>query len=239
MSPEQTAYSTMDRVYFNRYADGYSPYTPADLECILADLMRLMMSQSPRWICEVGSADGQFSAALAQRLPAPIPLLGVDIAERVLQRYPFHQLCGNAFALPLIDAALDVVCCAASLHHLAPFTAALAELNRVLAPGGLAYFLEPNFFHPQRRFFMTQGSLYRLYRQANDVPVNPVELGTALTSQGIDVVQLRYINIHFKAPGWLQTMQNRMAQLPWPARLQPYVMPWFVLIGRKRTAHDG
>lgn len=239
MSPASPAYSALDQAYFNRYAEGYSPYTPADLEGILADLVRLMIAPSPGWICEMGSADGQFSAALAQRLPAPIPMLGVDIADRVLQRYPFHKVCGSAFAMPVGDAALDVVCYAASLHHLDPFSAALAELHRILAPGGLAYFLEPNFFHPQRRFFMTQRGLYRLYRQANDVPVNPVELSTALTRQGIDVVQLRYINIHFKSPGLFQTVQNMVARFPWPTRLQPYVMPWFVLIGRKRTAQHG
>ena len=231
------AYSAQDRRYFNQYADGYSPYTLADLERLLADLVTLLAPQPPRWVCEVGSADGQFSEALAQHLPRHIPFLGVDIAERVLRRYPFHKLCGNAFQMPLPDAVLDLVCYAASLHHLAPFPMALMELHRVLAPGGLVYFLEPNFLHPQRRFFMTNRRLYSLYRQANDVPVNPRELGTALTRLGIDVVQLRYINIHFKSPSLLQTVQNVVSQFPWPVKLRPYVMPWFVLIGKKHTVH--
>jgi SAM-dependent methyltransferase len=229
----------MDRTYFNRYADGYSPYTPADLELILGDLVTLLASRWPRWICEVGAADGQFSAELARHLSGQASLLGVDIADRVLLRYPFHKLCGNALQLPLVDAALDVICCAASLHHLAPFTVSLAELTRVLAPGGLAYFLEPNFFHPHRRFFMSQRGLYRLYRQANDVPVNPTELCATLIHLGIDVVQLHYVNLHFKSPGLLQGMQNTLARFPWPAWLRPYVMPWFILIGVKRVVHDG
>ena len=236
MSTGKVTYSEMDRTYFNQYVDGYSPYTSADLDLILADIVSFIASRPPRWVCEVGSADGQFSAELAQRLPDQMPLLGVDIADGVLRRYPFHKLCGSAFQMPLTDSALDVVCYAASLHHLEPFAVSLAELNRVLAPGGLAYFLEPNFFHPQRRFFMSQRRLYHLYRQANDVPVNPVDLGAALTNLGIDVVQLRYINIHFKSPGLLQTFQNTVARLPWPAQLRPYVMPWFILIGVKRAS---
>lgn len=236
MGPEKVAYSEMDRQYFNQYATGYAPYTSADLDLLLADLVALLASRSRDWGCEIGSADGQFSAELARRLPYEMPLLGIDIAERVLQRYPFHKLCGSAFQMPVVDGALGLVCYAASLHHLEPFTVSLAELQRVLAPGGLVYFLEPNFFHPQRRFFMSRRGLYRLYRQANDVPVNPVELSMALTKLGIDVVHLRYINIHFKSPGLLQTLQNTIARFPWPARLSPYVMPWFLLIGIKRTA---
>ncbi|MGE3540973.1 MAG: class I SAM-dependent methyltransferase [Candidatus Tectimicrobiota bacterium] len=234
MSVEESTYSEMDRAYFNRYAEGYSPYTPEDLEVLLADLVALVRERATGWICEIGSADGQFSSALMDYLPERRALLGVDIAERVLQRYPFHKLCGSAFQMPVISGALDVVCFAASLHHLEPFAASLSELSRVLAPGGIVYFLEPNFLHPQRRFFMTQRGLYHRYRQANDVPVNPLELCTALQALGIDVLSLRYINLHFRAPGLLQTVQNTLARVPWPTWLRPYVMPWFVLIGVKR-----
>jgi SAM-dependent methyltransferase len=226
----------MDRTYFNQYADGYSPYTPADLELILTDLVTLMASRPWCWSCEIGAADGQFSAELARRMPHPLGLLGVDIAERVLRHYPFHKLCGNAFQLPVLDGALGLVCYAASLHHLEPFNVSLGELQRVLAPGGVVYCLEPNFFHPQRRFFMRHRRLYHLYRQANDVPVNPRQLCATLAHLGIEVVHLRYLNIHFQSPGLLQTIQNTVARLPWPAWCQPYVMPWFLLIGIKRPA---
>ena len=240
MSLEELAYSEMDRAYFNRYADGYSPYTAEDLAALLADLVALVTARGSGWICEIGSADGQFSSALMQYLPESFALLGVDIAERVLRHYPFHKLCGSAFQMPVASEARDVVCYAASLHHLEPFSASLSELTRVLAPGGLVYFLEPNFFHPQRRFFMTQRGLYHRYRAANDVPVNPVALCTTLQELEIDVVSLRYINLHFRSPGLLQTVQNMLACVPWPMWLQPYVMPWFMLIGVKRgTAREG
>lgn len=236
MSTEDSMYSEMDRAYFNRYVNGYAPYTSGDLTALLSDLVRLLDAREPGWICEIGSADGQFSSALGQYLPPHSSFLGVDIADRVLQQYPFQKLCGSAFQMPVADGALDVVCYAASLHHLEPFAASLAELRRVLAPGGLVYFFEPNFFHPQRRFFMTQRSLYHCYRQANDVPVNPLELCATLTALGIDVVSLRYLNIHFRSPGLLQKVQNVLASLPWPVWLQRYVMPWFVLIGVKQPA---
>ncbi|RME47205.1 MAG: class I SAM-dependent methyltransferase [Caldilineae bacterium] len=229
--------SEMDRAYFNRYSGGYSPYTADDLRLLLDDLLEAMRGlPSPR-ICEVGSADGQFSRELARRLPETPFLLGFDIAEGVLRLYPFHKLVASAFQIPAANESLDVVCYAAALHHLAPFALSLREMNRVLAPGGLAYFLEPNFFHPQRRFLMSRPALYRRYRPANDTPVNPETLRRALSEQGIEVLHLRYITLHFKSPGVLQGMQNAIARLPWPARLARYVHPWFVMIARKNPAH--
>jgi len=233
MSHSAPPISEMDRAYFNRYAAGYSPYTPADLRLLLDDLIAAMADwPSPR-ICEVGSADGQFSGELARRLPNAPFLLGFDIAEEVLRLYPFHKLVASAFQIPAADGSLDVVCYAAALHHLAPFALSLQEMNRVLAPGGLAYFMEPNFFHPQRRFLMSRPRLYRRYRPANDTPVNPEALRRSLVAWGIEVIHFRYITLHFKSPGLLQGVQNAIARFPWPASLARYVHPWFVMIGRK------
>ena len=227
----------MDREYFNRYEQGYSPYTPNDIEHLLADLLPAAFSRKIKWICEIGSADGQISLELLKRMPQGPLALGIDIAEKVLRLYPFHRLCGDAFKLPLADKTLDLVCYPATLHHLFPFEHSLAELNRVLAPNGLVYFLEPNYFHPQRRFFMSNKFLYHLYRQANDTPVNPERLKVELESMGIEVLQLRYINIQFKSPGLLQTIQNFIAGLPHPAWLERVMMPWFILIGVKQATH--
>ena len=227
--------SEMDREYFNSFASGYSPYTDDDIARIVEDLAAAVARYQPRWGCEVGSADGQFSAELAKRVGNDLSLFGLDIADQILQRYPFHKVCGSAFQFPCADKSLDMLCCAASYHHLDPFDASLAEMSRVLAPGGLIYFLEPNYFHPQRRFFMTQPWLYHRYRKANDVPVNPLGLVNDLDALGIETLKLRYINLHFKNPGLLQKTQNQLASLPWPDAMQRYIMPWFILIGRKKA----
>lgn len=234
MKDKQTTTLEMDREYFNRYASGYSPYTREDIENLLVDLLPVSSARPIKWICEVGSADGQISLELLKRLPDGPQALGIDIAEKVLRLYPFHRLCGDAFHFPLADNTLDLVCYPATLHHLFPFEHALAELNRILAPNGLAYFLEPNYFHPQRRFFMSNKLLYHLYRQANDTPINPEALKAELKARGFEVLQLRYVNIHFKAPGLLQATQNFVARLPRPVWMERFVMPWFILIASKR-----
>ena len=227
----------MDRTYFTRYAEGYSPYTREDIDNLLADLLPVALARKTKWICEVGSADGQISLELLKRLPEGSQALGIDIAEKVLQLYPFHKLCGDAFHMPLADKSQDLVCYPATLHHLFPFAQALSELTRVLASNGLVYFLEPNYFHPQRRFFMSNKLLYHRYRQANDTPINPEELTSELKANGFEILQLRYVNIHFKAPGLLQSIQNFIAGLPRPRWWERVVMPWFILIAVKRDVH--
>lgn len=44
---------------------------------------------------------------------------------------------GSAYALPLADASLDAVICSEVLEHLDDYPAALAEIARVLKPGGV------------------------------------------------------------------------------------------------------
>jgi SAM-dependent methyltransferase len=230
----QTTYSVKDYEYFNKYAKGYSPYTENDLHLLLEDLLIILKNKPLQWGCEIGSADGQFTEALARCLLNPVSFVGIDIAEKVLRRYPFYKLCGNAFQMPVANGVLDLVCYVASLHHLAPFSMALGELNRVLTPSGIAFFLEPNFFHPHRRFFMNYIKIYNIYRKTNDVPVNALKLRKILWSSGFDVITLRYVNINFKSPGLLQTIQNSISGFPWPKPFLPYVMPWFILIAKKR-----
>ena len=225
----------VDRRYFNRYRDGYSPYMPADLDLILGDLLAAIDGKPLARVCEVGCADGQFSADLARRLgnDGRIHFMGLDIADQVLRLYPFGKLCGSAFEMPIATGSLDLVCYAGSLHHLAPFSPALAEMDRVLAPGGLAYFLEPNLLHPQRRLLVSHRTVYRFYRDANDTPVHPYALRTELARLGLETLTLRFITITFRNPGPLQRIQNAVAAIPWPVALQPYVSPWFVLIARR------
>ena len=64
---------------------------------------------------------------------------------------------GDAIRLPYPDAALDAVFAFGVLHHVPDWRRALAEISRVLKPGG-RYFLEefyPTFYQitPMRQIF--------------------------------------------------------------------------------------
>jgi SAM-dependent methyltransferase len=224
-----------DQAYFNRYSEGYSPYTAGDLDLVLTDFLEAARQMPLSSVCEVGCADGQFSAELVRRLgdSRPRHFVGLDIAHEVLKRFPFGRLCASAFEVPLPAHSLDALCYVGSLHHLAPFPTALGEAIRILKPGGLLYMLEPNALHPQRRVFMSRPSLYRLYRDANDTPIDPYAMKLELERMGFATLALRFVTIAFRDPGLFQRIQNTMASVPWPASLLPYVSPWFVLLARK------
>lgn len=76
--------------------------------------------------------------------------LGLDGRIRMLD--------GDALALPFADGTFDAVTIAFGLRNLPDYAAGIAEMARVLAPGGRLLVLE--FFPPRRGLFLRA---YRLY----------------------------------------------------------------------------
>jgi hypothetical protein len=95
------------------------------------------------------------------------------------------------------------------------------------------YCVEPNLFHVQRRYFMRFQRLYRVYRNANDVPINPHELEALLQRHGMRAIALRYVNISFREPSILQRVQNLVANLDTPSFLERFLLPWFIMVAVK------
>jgi len=89
-------------------------------------------------LLDVATGPGHLPARAAERGAVPV---GVDVADAMVTRarelYPtleFHR--GDAEALPFADAEFDAVTANFLLPHLARPERAMAELVRVLAPGG-------------------------------------------------------------------------------------------------------
>ncbi|MBN2362046.1 MAG: class I SAM-dependent methyltransferase [Deltaproteobacteria bacterium] len=106
-------------------------------------------------VLELGCGVGAFSAPLLDERPA-LRLLGVDVSTRSieiaaerLQRFArarFEE--ADALSLPYPADLFDAVVGNSVLHHL-PLQPALSEARRVLKPGGLLWFSEPNMLNPQ------------------------------------------------------------------------------------------
>lgn len=96
-------------------------------------------------LLDLGSGTGYFTERLAQRL-APGHILGLDLAEGMLQfsrreRAPGPVwLCADAEQLPLADASIDLVFSSLSFQWCEQLPKALAEVQRVLRPGGQLVF---------------------------------------------------------------------------------------------------
>jgi len=88
--------------------------------------------------CGPGNFTRDFAAAASESLivglDASAPML--DVAARDTDRANVAYLRGDACALPFRDGSFDAVCCFAALYLIEEPMRALAEIVRVLAPGG-------------------------------------------------------------------------------------------------------
>ncbi len=102
-------------------------------------------------ILDVATGKGAFIETLMKTLKAFDSFVGVDIDQEDLakarekfqgQSVQFLEM--DATNLDFADASFDTVCIAHSLHHLTDIPRVLAEMTRVLKPGG-HLFIEENY----------------------------------------------------------------------------------------------
>jgi SAM-dependent methyltransferase len=91
----------------------------------------------PRRVLEVGGGEGELAERIVRELGAE--LVGVDQSERMVEIQRAKGIdarVGDAHDLPFADGEFDVAIAAWMLYHVADVDRALAELARVLRPGG-------------------------------------------------------------------------------------------------------
>ena len=96
-------------------------------------------------ILDLGCGPGGLAVELAGRLPGA-RIVGLDLSSSMVERAKRHEseggrlrfVVGDAADLPFEAETFDVVVSTLSLHHWAEPAASLAEIRRVLRPGGFA-----------------------------------------------------------------------------------------------------
>jgi SAM-dependent methyltransferase len=99
-------------------------------------------------LLEVGSGPGRLAVRLAREAPG-VTLTGVDISDAMVERAAHRAAgaglservrfeVGDVAALPLSDEEFSAVVSTLSLHHWSDPASGLAEIHRVLEPGGEA-----------------------------------------------------------------------------------------------------
>ena len=140
---------------FERAAASYDAAAVLQREVCNRMLARFdYIKASPRAILDAGSGTGNAVHGLMARFPGT-PVIALDIAHAMLKltrrrlrwwqslpglRLPLRAVCGDLEQLPLKDQAVELVWSNLALQWLNDLPRALAEMHRVLAPGGLLMF---------------------------------------------------------------------------------------------------
>lgn len=150
------------RAYFSRIASRYDLANHL-LSGGIDILWRLRAAQivqswKPGAILDVATGSGDLARTLQRACPEAL-LIGADFCEPMLRvahekRLP-HLVVADALNLPFADASFDAVTVAFGLRNMASWTGALAQMRRVLKPGGRLLVLD---------FGMPQPPLLGFYR---------------------------------------------------------------------------
>jgi ubiquinone/menaquinone biosynthesis C-methylase UbiE len=129
-------------IYEARAAQQYAEARPLPdprIDRKFARIVELVRQQLPcEAFLDAGCGDGRHLAALAPELPAR--RAGVDLSARILETArarvdaDFRQ--ASLESLPFEDGAFDLVLCSQVIEHVLDADRAIAELARVLRPGG-------------------------------------------------------------------------------------------------------
>jgi demethylmenaquinone methyltransferase/2-methoxy-6-polyprenyl-1,4-benzoquinol methylase len=124
-----------------------------------------MLARPEARVLDLCCGTGDMTAALLKLRPAGgVPVTGLDFSAQMLNRARSKYATanavwveGDAMHLPYADASFELVTAAFGFRNLSNYAEGLAEIHRVLAPGGRVAILECN--QPDG----LSGALYTLY----------------------------------------------------------------------------
>lgn len=129
-----------------------------ELECTTEPIIDVVrrMTGDPRWsyesVLDVGC--GAIAPYVAHLESLGKCVVGIDFAYHFLalarQKGQSRGVQGDATALPFPDASFDAIICSETLEHIPDDRRAVAEIHRVLRPGGLLFLTVPNYWHAMR-----------------------------------------------------------------------------------------
>lgn len=113
---------------------------------------------------------------------------------------PMRFVVGDCFQMPVRTGSLDVVWCAFVLLRLRPLDAVVAEIARVLGPGGRFVGVESNFWNPLVAARILRRRPGHQQWNRNDGYLSPRKLRAAFERHGFDV-RLRFF---WRRLAWLR-----------------------------------
>ncbi|WP_432765425.1 methyltransferase domain-containing protein [Halomonas pelophila] len=141
-STEQAGWRGRVARAFSRAAPQYAERASA--QRAMATTLLAGLPERAEAVLDLGCGPGETAAGLAERYGAACLVIGLDLAPGMLDEArrshgdPVRWLCGDAAALPLADASQELVVSNLAIQWCPDLDAVLAEVRRVLRPGGRA-----------------------------------------------------------------------------------------------------
>ncbi|MCE9605805.1 MAG: class I SAM-dependent methyltransferase [Planctomycetia bacterium] len=142
---------------------------------------------------DVGCGTGRYLERLAARHPA-LRLTGIDPAPRLLEKLPPRatSVAGNLLHLPAADESYEGACCVEALEHALVPERAVAELCRIVRPGGRvvvidkdARFQALSVTEAWERWFTPECVSAWLAKDCDDVTCEPLPVGPQQQTPGL------------------------------------------------------
>jgi demethylmenaquinone methyltransferase / 2-methoxy-6-polyprenyl-1,4-benzoquinol methylase len=117
-------------------------------------LMEAVRRTTPKDVLDLATGSGDVAFALERSLPKGIHIMGMDFCVPMLDEAEIKKAAmpapskhlefksGDGLSLPLGDCSFDAVTIAFGLRNMADRARCLAEVHRVLRPGGYVFILE-------------------------------------------------------------------------------------------------
>jgi len=154
---EKYHFDTLARLYETKYNYG-NRFTKYKIEKKIGRFAKYIEGNFGKGkslgILEIGCGTGAYTRSYASKLPKA-KVIATDISGKIIEVAKsktkrlnnIQYKVKSAYATQVKDQSIDVVCGFYVLHHV-DIHEAMKEASRILKPGGLAYFYEPNILNP-------------------------------------------------------------------------------------------
>jgi SAM-dependent methyltransferase len=191
-------------------------------------------------LLDAGCGDGRYLAGIAQLSNAPQRLAGIDISERILATAEQTLARAGAWAvlmranlesLPLPDGSFERILCAQAIEHLLAPELGVAELARVLAPGGRLVLSTDNARNNLTKALnLPRSAAVRMLglsgrRRLVDFPhasFTRLQVADLVTGCGLEVERIETFRMHLQAPlggprttRFLNAVDRKSPRHPW------------------------
>ncbi len=202
--------------FFDKHALGseYNVFSDETNLRIVRECLNLAGIKAPGKIADLGCGSGVFSDVLAT---LGFDATGVDLSpgmvELAQKSYPNCQfVVGDVEKLPFEDGSFDAVMLSGLLHHLPDPSKCVAEVWRILKPGGRFTAFDPNRVNPFMFLYRDKSSPFYSNKGVteNERPVLAKKLATHFLNQGFEV-----------QTGFLSDLQYRYVASPTMRKILP------------------